>query len=288
MQPVWPQDGSVYIRAYQFLLDYQVIEFAPEDVIHFRDGIDPRNDRLGLATLKAELREVCTDNEVSGYTANIMRNLGVPGLVVIPAAGKQSGKFTKTEADKVKEIIRDSLGADNRGDTAVFSEQVELKVLGFSPEALRIDKLAALPVAKICASFGFSPMAVGLPDPGKTYSNYEVATSAAWRHGVVPVADLVAETLHWELLPEFDDPETHAVEWDYAHVEAMQEDLKEKHARVRDDWKAGLVTHAESCTLLGYEVDPDGDRYYPGTSSEAPEPEGPADGEPADGEEDDA
>jgi hypothetical protein len=48
----------------------------------------------------------------------------------------------------------------------------------------------------------------------------------------------------------------------------MQEDLKSKHDRVRDDWKGGLITHAGACTILGYEIDPDGDRYYPGTTGD--------------------
>jgi hypothetical protein len=55
-------------------------------------------------------------------------------------------------------------------------------------------------------------------------------------------------------------------------VEALQEDLAAKHLRVREDWKAGLVTHAEACGLLGYEVDPDGDRYFPNTVADAGTP----------------
>lgn len=289
MQPVWPPDGSTYIRAYQFLLDYQVVELDPADVIHFRDGIDPRNDRLGLAALKAQLREVCTDNEISGYTASIMRNSGVPGLVIIPKDPK--GKFDRSQADRVKEKVSDALGGEQRGSAAVFSEQIEIKELGYSPEKLRLDKLPARSEARICAAIGVSPMVVGLPDPNKTYSNYHEATQAAWRQCLVPLQDLVAETLQWGLLPEFDDPGKNVVDFDYTHVEALQEDLGIKHQRVRDDWKAGLVTHAEATTILGYEQDPDGDRYYPGTGAAGEaEPDGDelaGDGLPGGGTDDD-
>ena len=205
MQPVWPEDGSTYIRAYQYLLDYQLCEVAPEDVVHFRDGIDPRNDRLGISALKAQLREVCTDNEVSGYTASIMRNSGVPGLVVTPKV--PGGKFTETQANLTKAKIEDRLSGEKRGQAAVFSELIEIHELGFSPEKLRLEKLPARGEARICASIGLSPMVVGLPDPNKTYSNYKEATTAAWRQCLIPIGDLMAETFQWELLPEFDDPD---------------------------------------------------------------------------------
>ena len=266
MQPVWPADGSTYIAAYQYLLDYQLCEIATEDVIHFRDGIDPRNDRLGLSALKAQCREICTDNEVSGYTASIMRNSGVPGLVVIPKDPK--GKFTQTQADLVKAKVSDSLTGEKRGEPAIFSEQVEIKELGFSPEKLRLEKLPARSEARICASMGLSPMVVGLPDPNKTYSNYKEATTAAWRQCLVPLGDLVSETLHWELLREFEDPAKFLLDYDYNQVEALQEDLQTKHDRVRADWQAGLVTHGEATSILGYEQDPESDdRYFPGTGS---------------------
>lgn len=271
MQPVWPEDGSVYIRAYQFLLDYQIVEIAPEDVIHFRDGIDPRNDRLGIAALKAQLRQVCSDNEVSGYTASILRNSGVPGLVVIPRDGK--GKIERSQADRIQKKIADTLSGEQRGTASVFSEQVDISELGFSPEKLTLDKIPGPLVARILASLGLSPMVVGLPDPNKTYSNYAEATSAAWRQCLVPIQDLMAETYRWNLLPEFEDPARFVVDYDYTHVEALQEDLGRKHQRVRDDWKAGLVMHSEATTILGYEQDPDGDRYFPGTGGSGDESE---------------
>ncbi|HXS24493.1 MAG TPA: phage portal protein [Gemmatimonadales bacterium] len=282
IQPIWETDtGAAYIKGYQFLRDYQVVTLAPQDVIHFRDGLDPRNDRLGLAAIKGQLREICTDNEVSGYTASILRNLGVPGLVAIP---KDGAKLTPDQGNKLKERIRDTLTGDMRGDTLVLlSGSVELVKIGFSPEEMRLDKLPARGEARILAALGVSPMVVGLPDPNKTYSNLKEANSAGWRHCIVPLQDLVADTLDLHLLPEFDDPEKYRVGFDYSDVEALQEDLSEKHERVREDFKANLIEQNEARDLLGYEPHPDGDRFFfelAGGGSDPSAPDDPDDSSP--------
>lgn len=260
MQPVWDQgEGAAFIRAYQFIRDYEIIEIPAADVIHFRDGLDPRNDRLGLAAVKAQVREICTDNEASGYTASILRNAGVPGLVAMP---KGATRIDKGQGDRLRDKVRDALTGDMRGDTMVMlTGEMEIKTLGFSPEEMRLDKLPAKAEARVCASLGVSPMVVGLSDPNKTYSNLAEANSAGWRHCIVPLQDLVAETLRYQLLNEFGDPETLTIEFDYSEVEALQEDLKALHDRVREDWKANLISQNEARDQIGFEPDPDGDKF---------------------------
>jgi phage portal protein BeeE len=186
--------------------------------------------------------------------------MGVPGLVCIP---KNGARITKEQADRMKERIKDNLTSDNRGETMVqLSGDVEIIKLGMSPEEMRLDRLPLRAEARITAAIGVSPMVLGLPDPNKTYSNYNEANTAAWRHCIVPMQDLVAEALTYQLLNEFDDETKHLVEWDYTHVEALQEDLGKKHDRVREDWKANIITQNEARDELGYEPDPDGDRFF--------------------------
>lgn len=261
MQPVWDTyEGAPYIRAYQFLRDYEIYEIPYADVIHIRDGLDPWNDRLGLACLKSQVREIVADNEQSGYTASILKNMGVPGLVAIP---KNGARISPEQADRMKQRIMDNLAGDKRGETMVqLTGEVEIVKLGFSPEEMRLEKLPLRSEARICAAIGVSPMVLGLPDPNKTYSNYQEANTAAWRHCIVPMQDLVAETLTYNLLNEFDDETTNVVEYDYAHVEALQEDLGEKHDRVRKDFAGNLIMQNEARDELGYEPLPDGDVLF--------------------------
>lgn len=272
--PCWPADGSTFITHYQIRIDTTTWNVPVEDIIHYRDGIDPRNDRLGLAAVKAQLREICTINEESGYTASLMRNAGVPGLVVVPKS--ESARIDRPDAERIKQQLREDFASEGRGDAMVFSGAVDVKPMGFSPEQLKLDRLPARAEARILAASGLSPMVLGLPDPNKTYSNLSEAETDAWRSCLVPLQDLDVETLRWQLLPDFDDPMRHTLVYDYEQIEALQENRKIKSDRVQGEFKAGLITKNEGRESLGYEPHPDGDVFYPGTGND-PEPEPMAD-----------
>ncbi len=268
--PTWPQDGSAYIDGYRVWLDSVQYHLDPEDVIHIRDGIDPRNERLGLAALKANLREVVTINLESSYSAALLKNMGVPGLAIVPDSDQL--RPSKDDAERIKERFTDEFSGDNAGGTVVLAGRYKIQAVGLTPEQLRLDQLPLPAIARIAASIGVATMSLGLPDPNKTYSNLEEANKTSWGT-IVAVQELVAEALRWELLPEFGaDPNTLIVEYDYTHVQELQESLDAVHARTREDFKAGITMLNEAREQLGYEPDPDGDRYAVGTDAAAPQP----------------
>ena len=84
IKPVRPNDGSAFLSHYEYRVNNQVFRLDPVDIVHFRDGVDPSDDLRGLSRLKAVLREVCTDNECATFSAAIMRNFGVPGVIISP------------------------------------------------------------------------------------------------------------------------------------------------------------------------------------------------------------
>ena len=263
--PRWPSDGSKYIDGYRVWLDSVVYILPPEDIIHIRDGIDPRNERLGLCALRSNIREVCTINEESGYRAAILRNSGVPGLVITPDDDRL--RPTQDDADEIRDKIFETTGGDNRGQTAILGGKYKVTVLGFSPEQLNLVEFPVIPTARILSSMGVAPMSVGLPDPGKTYANLQEANRSSWGT-IVATQELVSEALRWFLLPEFgDDPNQYTCEYDYTHIQELQEALDAIHTRTREDWKAGIITQNEAREVIGFEPDPDGDRWFPGTGS---------------------
>jgi HK97 family phage portal protein len=261
--PTWPPDGGKYIDGYRVWLDVAVYHLPPEDVIHIRDGIDPRNERLGLAAVRANLREVVTVNFESGYTASILKNCGMPGVAIVPDSDNL--RPTKEDAERVKERFVDNFSNDNVGSPMVMAGKYKIVELGFSPEKMMLDKLPQNAVSRIAASIGVAPMSLGLSDPGKTYANLQEANRTSWGT-IVAVQELVAEALRWQLLPEFGiDPHQYVVEYDYSHVQELQESLDAVHTRAREDWKAGGITQNEYREQIGYEPDPGGDRYFPGS-----------------------
>lgn len=292
ISPTWPMDGSVFIDGYLIRLDGVQYWLPASEVIHIRDGIDPRNERLGIAALRSCLREVCTVNQEGSYTAALLKNSGVPGVAIVPDS--EQLRPSPDDAERIKEKFSDEFAGDNAGGAVVMAGKYKVQVVGFSPEQLALDKLPQSAAARIAASIGVAAMSLGLPDPGKTYSNLAEANRTSWGT-IVAIQDLIAEALRWQLLTEPivaggragepGDPYALVIEFDYSHIQELQEELDAVHTRIREDWKSGLIRLAVAQEQLGYDVDPSADRYFPGTDSTEPAmpaptgPPGPADGD---------
>jgi HK97 family phage portal protein len=259
--PTWPADGSSYIDGYRVWLDTAVYHLPPQDILHIRDGIDPRNERLGLAAVRASLREVCTINYESSYTGALLKNSGVPGIAIVPD-GPTPARPSREDAERIKERFRDNFSGDNTGDPVVLAGSYRVEPIGFTPEAMAIDVLPRNAQARVAAAIGVAAMSLGLPDPNKTYSNLAEANRTSWGT-IVAVQELIAEAVRWDLLPEFGlDPDNFTVEYDYTHIQELQESLDSLHTRTRDDFKADLITRNEAREQLGYEPVPDGDQFF--------------------------
>jgi HK97 family phage portal protein len=270
--PTWPSDGTVFIDGYRIQLDTAVYWLPASEIVHIRDGIDPLNERLGLAAVKANLREAVTVNLESSYTGSLLKNGAVPGIAIVPDSDML--RPSPEDAERIKETFHDNFSGDNAGSTVVMAGKYKVVEVGFSPEKLLLDKLPQNAMAKLAGSMGVALMSMGLNDPQKTYSNLEAANKTSWGT-IVAVQELVAEALRWQLLPDFGvDPNVYVVEYDYTHVQELQEALDAVHARAREDFKAGLIRRNEGREQIGLEPDPDGDVYFPGTSP-GDEPLGP-------------
>jgi hypothetical protein len=153
------------------------------------------------------------------------------------------------------------------GSTAVLAGKYKVTALGFSPEAMRLDRLPLNAMGRISASIGVAAMSVGLPDPGKTYSNLGEANKSSWGT-IEAIQELIGSTLNEQLLPDFDlDPSDYCIEYDYTNIQELQEPTDAVHTRAREDFKAGICMLNEARELVGWEPDPDGDRWFPGTGS---------------------
>jgi phage portal protein BeeE len=85
MSPKWNQDDpKSYIDHYDYNPNGKPIPIEREDVVHFRNGLDPNNVRMGLSPFGALLREIATDEEAAEYTVTVLRNQGVAGMIISP------------------------------------------------------------------------------------------------------------------------------------------------------------------------------------------------------------
>jgi HK97 family phage portal protein len=262
--PVWTTDGTRFIDHYCYRVNGVDYPVDPRWIVHFRNGIDPLNTRRGLAPLAALLREVCGDNESANMTAAIMRNFGVPGLMVSPADPKVQLPEPAAKAIKAK-LMREFTG-ERRGEPFVFDNALKIDMPGFSPRDMMVDFLRKIPEERLSAALGVPAGLAGLGAglDRNTYSNYAEAREAYVENTLMPMQGEFARTLDGQLLPDFEEPATLEVRrvcWDYAKVRVLQEDKDALHARQRDDFQAGVISKEEAREATGRSRTPEGDGH---------------------------
>lgn len=267
MEPKWPDDGSAFISHYEQTIDGQVQRWATQDVIHFRNGIDPRNPRKGDG-IKALFREIATDEEAAGWTAAMVHNVNPPGVVLSP---ENNMEITADNAERVKSQFTGRFGGEHRGEPLVMGSATKVSVLSFSPQQMDLRSIRNVPEERITAHLGLPAAVVGL---GTGLTNTKVgATMAemreqAYESCLIPVQRLLAADLNRQLIPEFGDRRKLRVGFDLSEVRVLQDDQNERHGRAREDLKAGLVTLNQALQMIGEDaVDGEaGDvRYIPTT-----------------------
>jgi HK97 family phage portal protein len=268
IEPKWPEDGTTFIGWYEYTVDGQVLRLDPSDVVHLRQGINPDNIRLGMSDLEALLREVATDNEAASWTAAMLRNGAVPGVVISPE-GDVSASESDLEEVKTKFVQR--FGGDQRGQPLVMKGPTKVQVLSFSPEQMNLRSLRQIPEERVCAVLGIPAAVIGLGaglDTTKVGATMREMREQAFESFVIPLQRLIRAELMAQLVPDFGDLSRLSIEFDLSEVRVLQDDQNALHERARADLTAGLLTLNQALQMIGEEpVEGEaGDvRYLPNT-----------------------
>jgi HK97 family phage portal protein len=246
VEPRWdPRDNTTFITHYEYLVDGVIYRIRPQDIVHFRNGIHPRNPRKGRDRLEPLLREIFTDDEAANFTASLLRNLGVPGVIIAPA-NTTSGVMGKTDPEGIKTKFRETFGGDKRGEPMVLTGPSEVKVLSFNPQEMDLKALRRIPEERIAGNLGVPAMVaqLGAGLERSSFTNYSEANVAAYTQGVIPNHRLIAAELEVQLLPEFGDSDGLDVWFDWTQVAAMQFAIAEVWKRLESAATKGLLTRA--------------------------------------------
>lgn len=263
IEPRWDVSGKTFITHYEHVVDGKRIRLEKEDVVHFRHGLDLRNVRSGLPQLEPLLREICTDNQGATFTAALLRNAGVPGVILAPEDNGVT--IEEDEGNRLKLLYKERTSGENVGGALVTSLRLKISQLGFSPEQLALDKIRQIPEARICAALKIPAMVLGLSigDSQRTYANMAVAERMAYRNCLVPLQKSMAKTVSRQLLPDVGGLPNEAFGWNYTNVQAMAEEAASLTKRIVATFAGGLIKRNEGRVKLGYEADPgpEGDQY---------------------------
>jgi phage portal protein BeeE len=256
-----------YLSHYVRTLDGQEEILDPADVIHFKNGLDPRNDLCGMSELKACLPEAVADGRWARYTARLAR-FGAPSVILAPR--DKDLDFDPGVAARIKAQYMARTTADHAGEPVVLGYGVEMHRPALTPAEMGVGELRQYPQDTLIAAFGLNAMSVNLTSGAahKTYANYEESRKAAYQDCLMPLQRDLCEDWRWQLLVDFEaDVRRFTVAHDYGQVAALQEDKDALYRRTVLAWRARAIDRAETRVALGFEARPEDEGLYWGAEA---------------------
>lgn len=255
-------DPTVFISHYNYNPSGETFHIPIEDIIHFRFGLDPQNIRMGLSPLGSIVREAFTDDEASNYSASLLRNMGVPGVVISPDGDQTIGTDV---AQTVKEKYRQSFSGDRRGDALVMTGKTKIQVLGFDPNKLQLGGLRDISEERVTAAMGIPAAVVGFGaglQTSKVGATMNALIRLAWTGNIIPSQRPISETLTRQLLVDFDNNPLLAAAFDNSSVSALQEDKDAKVKRLGTGVREGWAMVSDARKAEGLPVVEDRDNVF--------------------------
>ena len=263
IEPHWPVDGSQYIDYYIYTANAIPYNIDPSEIIHIRNGIDPSNTRKGLAPLKSLFREIFTDDEAANFTASLLRNMGIPGLVISP--GSDNVKVQEDDKKAVKLYYKQNTTGDNRGEPMVMSSKTHIEQFGFSPSDMDLSALRGIPEERVCSILGVAAAVVGFGTglaQTKVGATMREMREASYEDCIIPMQNTFADDLSVQLLTDFEEnPDDFSLGFDLSEIRVLQEDENARSKRICSEVTALILTQGEGRKKLGYEAKPNHDVF---------------------------
>jgi HK97 family phage portal protein len=257
MEPKAPHDGGEFISHYEYRpgggIEPEILD--PDDVVHFRDGINPHNMRKGLSALDGVIREIFIDLESSNFVASLLRNMGVPGVVISPKGGAM---VAPNDVAATKAWFQESFGGDRRGGPLVMGAPTDVQPYGFNPQQMNMSEGRDVAEERVCAVIGIPAAVVGFGaglQTAKVGATMLELHKIAWQNGVLPVTRAFARVVSRSLLPDFGDTTGQKVGWNTDLVLALQGDEDKETERWNKRLGSGGITVFEYRTGIGMEAD---------------------------------
>lgn len=265
VEPQWPISGIPFVSHYAYAVDGREYHLPVEDVIHIRKGMDPNNPRKGLSPAAPVMRDLFSDHEAANFAAQLLKNFGIPGVIIAPGSDKISIK--KEDREEVKSEYQAKFTGDGRGSAMVLSGQIEVKTLSFDPEKLMMIEQRKVAESRWSSVTGIPAAVLGFlvgMEQTKVGATMRELRELAYESFLIPTQRIIAGTLTKQLLPDLDTRPNRVVRFDNSEVRVLQDDRDKLYARINRAWISDEITLDECRTALGYEADKTGrgEKYY--------------------------
>jgi HK97 family phage portal protein len=261
MRPYTDANSNNFIDHYLYTVNGAQYQVPVEDVVHFRNGLNPNDVREGFSNLRSVLREIYADDESSVFAASILKNMGIPGLIVAPDPHTH---ISEESAKDIKEkVIQRTVGSE-RGKPIVLNFAANLTELGMSPVDMNTVEQRMFFEQRVCAVLGIAPAVVNLPSGSKnaqSYNNLVNLNKSAFEQNLSPRWRMMAREVKRQLLPNFPNSAALVCEFDTHEVPALKEAEDARQKRERESYLSGGQSWNEYRTALNKPTDPQGDFY---------------------------
>ncbi len=236
-------------------------EILPSEVVHLRHGVDPRNVRKGLSTMKVLLREIFNDDESANFVAALLLNGGVPGVIISP---KDTTGASHADLQATKDYIKVMFGRSKRGEPLALGAPTEVKEFGYDPQKMNLSVVRNVSEERVCAVFGLPAAVVGF---GSGMEQTAVGATLlelhriAWIDCLIPNQDLLAGELTRSLMEDFGLDDNQKVAFDRDRVRALQDDRNKEAEYLTKLTTAALMMRSEARKRLHLDVTPEDEVY---------------------------
>lgn len=221
--------------------------------------MDPKNPRVGISPIYSAMREIWSDMDAARMVAQMLKNNGVPGLVLSP----KSPDVTIDDPEATKDYIEKRFTGAGRGKPIVMMGATDVHQYGFNPQEMDLSSVRNVSEERVTALLGIPAAVIGFGtglQNTKVGATMEEMRKLAWSNGVVPILRALEGEINRSLTPELAG-DGWRFRFSLDNVEALQEDRNQKAERVSLLVSRGMITRGEGLEQLGLEATPDDDVY---------------------------
>jgi HK97 family phage portal protein len=230
----------------KFLFGPNKTEYLPEQIIYSWSP-DPLNPLRGASLLKAGVRAIETERQISEYQVNVLKNGGkVDGVFKFKAS------LTKTQLDELKSgYQQEYAGAKQAGKPLFIGGDAEYQRMGLDPAELGYLETKGVTLNDILILTGVPKSVLASVDDVK-FDNADASWKIFLRETIKPLLADLSTKLDLTLFGDSKD-------LDLTFVDPTPEDTKAIIERVKAAHEVNAMTINEKREALGLDPIPDGD-----------------------------
>lgn len=235
----------------------QEFDFLPDDVLHFSNE-DLLNNSDGVSPLARLAESIGISNAGRLWNLNLLLN-----SASMPYIFKVNGSTDKGKFEAFKAAVKQRFfGASNAGKPGVFSGDVDVSAMGFSPKDMEWATSLSKSDAEIMRVFGV-PAELLSDSSQRTYSNYQFARLSFFTETIFPIANMLRDGLNNKIKKKL-SIENEFLDYEKSEVEALEFRVSQREELAARSYAGGLRTVTEARALCGLpKLDPnDYDELY--------------------------